>query len=102
MSLMREIGRAVAAVEQRTAEPTIDAPGEREPAAALAELRERVQADPTLLDALLQRIVEMHAVRTHLRWIRAAIGRDVALIDVRSALYFQARRQGHARRHRRV
>ena len=87
MPCMNQVERSVIALEPRN-----DAIPSRPHSAEsmLQTLRERVRADPALLDALLHRIVEMQAARAHLRWIKAAIGRDVALIDVCSVLYFQA------------
>ena len=87
MPCMNQIERTVMALE-----PCHDAIVSRPPSveSMLQTLRERVRADPALLDALLHRVVEMHAAHAHLRWIKAAIGRDVAMIDVRSVLYFQA------------
>jgi DNA-binding LytR/AlgR family response regulator len=89
MPSTNEVERAVVALEPCDGHEAI-APDPRSTLSMLDALRERVSADPALLDALLQRIVEMQAARAHLRWIKAAIGRDVALIDVRSVLYFQA------------
>jgi DNA-binding LytR/AlgR family response regulator len=89
MPCLDEIERAAAALEPRDFDDAIT-PFAQPFLSTLQTLRERVKADPGLLDALLNRVIEMQATRMHLRWIKAGIGRDVALIDVRSVLYFQA------------
>ena len=95
MPSTREIGRADVDIDLArhtpmpdddplpTADPTTTAPDWH-------ALRERVRADPALLDALLQRVATVAAPPTRLRWINAAIGRDVSLIDVHSVLSFQS------------
>lgn len=89
MPCMNEIERSVVALGLVAAEEA-NAPHFQPSMSMLRDLRERVMADPALLDALLRRVTEMESARARLRWINAAVGCDVALIDVRSVLYFQA------------
>lgn len=53
-------------------------------------LCEHVRADPALLDALLRRVAAVTAPPSRLRWINAAVGRDVSVIDVGLVLYFRS------------
>ena len=80
-----EIERSVVALGPVDGNDVI-APHPHPTVSMLQDLRERVMADP----ALLHRVAEMESARARLRWIKAAVGCDVTLIDVRSVLYFRA------------
>ncbi len=59
---------------------------------AVARLRDKVQAKPADLGAILRHLKAAlpDAPRENMKWIRASVGRQIRLIDVADVLFFQS------------
>jgi DNA-binding LytR/AlgR family response regulator len=81
---------AVAAFEQGAVDYVMKPFGAARLAAAIARVRERLDAAPASLDGLLQTLREQAPKRSHLRWINASSGQNVRLITTDEVCYFKA------------
>lgn len=59
-------------------------------AVTVARLKTRLSTPPADLSSLFESLARMPGAREPLRWIRAAVGREVRLIATADVLYFQA------------
>ena len=81
---------AVAAFEQGAVDYVMKPFTQGRLAAAIARLRERLNAAPAQLESLLKTLAECGGKREHLRWINASQGQNVRLITTDEICYFKA------------
>jgi DNA-binding LytR/AlgR family response regulator len=83
---------AVQAFEQGAVDYVVKPFNEERLAVTVERLRERLDAAPAGIEALLERLAGRGASRPaeHLRWIKASVGQSVRLIPVEEVLFFQS------------
>ena len=83
---------AVEAFERGAVDYVLKPFNEERLALAVSRLKERLQAQPPAMDALVEQLAARLGAKAgeHLRWIKASVGSNVRLIPVEEVLFFQS------------